>query len=222
MPARVCLLLLSLVSACFSPDTSNVTWTCTTDTGCPTNFNCVRGRCYERGADLSAEFTDLGASTGDGGASPSGCRNAAGGHRLSDRAWACDGPFKKGQALNVCADGFWPCTTLQPEELSACKKTPGFFISQNFLWTRNFDLCSSIDPMFVSCSMTGAYTYRYRMGCGLDDKGSAKWCDHKCQAFDQGISCMRFKPPMYTCGSNQLPTDDESTAPEIGVLCCPM
>lgn len=215
----VALLLFSVtVAACFNKEEQSGAYTCTDDSTCPKDFRCVQGICYDRSADLAG-------LSGDGGSMSvaSGCANPSRGHKLSDKAWACAGPFGQGEVLSLCAPRWWTCPSLDAAELAECKRTSGFFVSQNWFWSRTFDRCNSINQSNTSCTQTdSSFVYKYRLGCGLDEKKNAQACDYKCQEFDQGVSCMRFKPPGYSCGMNQLPLEDTSTVPEIGTLCCPL
>lgn len=207
-------LAVALLSGCFSANTSGFVYTCGGDSGsteCPRGTSCIENLCQPDGTDLAQSPVDAAVERGCVGT----------GSALSGKAWACAGPFAKGEAPKLCSPGWAPCRMLDAQELSVCKQTSGFFIAQSWQWTRDVDRCDLIDKIAVACSQVAPnYVYRSRMGCGKDEAKNGRTCDNPCQGFDQAINCMRFKPPGYTCGMTEYPSEDVSTVPEIGALCC--
>lgn len=202
--------LLLAFSACFHPDTSQVTFTCSAGSSpaCPDGQECRSGICVDPTVDLASASGDLHTPPPDL-AQRSGCARGNG-YPVGD-AFACPGSFKAGDAYSLCAAGFTPCLAAPQPDTVACGKLEGFFLSN--VIGRSM---TPRDLTAVKCS--GNDYYRVIYGCGNPIKAST--AATPCGSFYQLIDCQNVTD--FNCPAGPF-TDIRFVAnpyPLDGVLCC--
>lgn len=216
----VFILAITAIASCFSPDLSQVVFTCSVQRPeCPAGYSCQAGECVPFG-DFSTPPADSGPAPADQAMQPpdlsrSGC-SAGDGYSLGATAWACPGLFDFGKINTVCASGYTPCTKMDGIDQTACSKLSRFYVLK---LNAAMDLpnCSSATPATLkTCDGNIPTVPTYRYGCGAK-LPLVTDCSLPCGGSLQAFRCA-FAP--YKCDNVPSADLDANPSPDYGVLCC--
>lgn len=199
------------IAACYSPDLSNVHYTCDeTNPYCPDGQDCIGGTCQAPGSAATTQPAP------DGGVAGSGCRYG-GGTDLGGGVFACPGLFNSKLdaiplASQLCADAYAICKTPGSADINRCKSLPGFFAA-DVLGNR---IGNNVDANSMVCApSTSRGAQPVWSGCGRTSKNEI--VEKTCGGWPEALDCYAVKT--WQCYGDAI-DNSENTNARDGVLCC--
>ncbi|MFO0577716.1 MAG: hypothetical protein U1A78_27230 [Polyangia bacterium] len=219
------LLLAALpLGGCYSPDLTNVRWSCTGSgqpDDCPSGYTCFQSMCRAPG-EIPGAQEDGGLPTNTVNAP--GCAAMVGYEVAKDPtnapAFACPGRFysiggSSTNANSICAAGYEVCQNADRIDFGKCNapSIPGFFIAR----VRG----EQSNGMGV-CPGNQQLQEDFWAGCGNTSAIRAVTVQMMCSGFSQGRDCDQSGGSSFNCRDDNDRNLEEvtSTNPVHGVLCC--
>jgi hypothetical protein len=198
---RVILGFLLILGACFSPDSTGISFKCDAQNPCTEGFSCIAGLC----ATAQAAAVDAGISMDL--LPGTGC--AKGNGQPFGAAYGCPGTFDPvNPASSLCAAGWSLCNMGSQVNLTICDSISHFF-SSGFMGIADWggtNTCTGSDITLP---------YRTSLGCGNRTNVGAVY---PCNGFNSGLlpSDPNWSSPLHATSLDQT----TNTLATNGVLCC--